>query len=233
MARATYTADEILAQLDECAEQMDFPMLDNGYVYPGDARLSAYRDDRRWAVLIEVLGFHYKCGVPDGIYVAVHTFGNCVRGEVGLTNDDFLYPVAWEQPEDAGYCDVPPDLREVFLRGKPVPVPRDPAVYKRKKIDIDDPFRLEGQHLLRALLPEHRDELLATEAELRRRIPGELPLFVRLDAWKHPDLADDQAPSALKSFRTLAGALVEGDPNRVSPGKPNTHWKHWPEGGTL
>ena len=32
-------------------------MLDNGHVYPVDARLSAYRDEARWVLIIEVLGY--------------------------------------------------------------------------------------------------------------------------------------------------------------------------------
>ncbi|MDX6381476.1 MAG: hypothetical protein QOI57_2500, partial [Rubrobacteraceae bacterium] len=54
---ANFTSQDILAQLDECAGKFGFPMLDNGYVYLADVRLSAYRDDARWALVIEVLGF--------------------------------------------------------------------------------------------------------------------------------------------------------------------------------
>lgn len=36
---AVYTEAEILAQLDACAGTFVIPMLDNGYVYPVDARL--------------------------------------------------------------------------------------------------------------------------------------------------------------------------------------------------
>jgi hypothetical protein len=55
-----YTVSEILTQLatnhrwfDQRAGDMNFPMLGNGYTYPADVRLTAYRDDTRWAVAIE------------------------------------------------------------------------------------------------------------------------------------------------------------------------------------
>jgi hypothetical protein len=34
----------------------EFPVLDNGYVYPVDVRLSAYADGCRWALVVEWLG---------------------------------------------------------------------------------------------------------------------------------------------------------------------------------
>jgi hypothetical protein len=56
---AKFTAKEILKQFDECANDFTFPMLDNGYVYLANTKLSAYRDDNLWVVIIEVIGFNY------------------------------------------------------------------------------------------------------------------------------------------------------------------------------
>jgi hypothetical protein len=36
---------DILRQFDGAAQRFTFPMLDNGYVYPVDVRLTAFRDD--------------------------------------------------------------------------------------------------------------------------------------------------------------------------------------------
>lgn len=38
----------------------DFPMLDNGYVYPADVRLTVYRDTQDWLMIIEALGAYTK-----------------------------------------------------------------------------------------------------------------------------------------------------------------------------
>jgi hypothetical protein len=46
---------EILQQLDTEAESYVFPMLDNGYYYHGDQKLTIFRDEKRWAILLEVL----------------------------------------------------------------------------------------------------------------------------------------------------------------------------------
>ena len=52
---ATFSADQILSQMDQAARGYRFLMLDNGYYYPVDQRLHAFRDQERWAVVIEAL----------------------------------------------------------------------------------------------------------------------------------------------------------------------------------
>jgi hypothetical protein len=233
MSLARFTTDEILEQLDHCARGYTFPMLDNGYVYPGDVRLAAYADKNRWAILIEALGFSYRAMLPHGISTHLYQFGNCLKGEPGMGKH--IDPLTWDHPEDGDDDEgIPPTVLQVRIRGRSVPIPRDPQVFAGKGIVRKDAVFLQGQELLRVLLPEHRQELLATEKELRRAIPASLPLFTRLDEWRHPDLVNEELPSETETFRKLADALVAGDPNRLLMTEaPNTHWKHWPEGGTL
>ena len=86
-----YSAKEILKQLDKCAEDFTFPMLDNGYVYPIHSKMSAYRDEKQWALIIEVIGFNYRGGGHDGISNCLHIFGNCIDTKPGTDNANFLY----------------------------------------------------------------------------------------------------------------------------------------------
>src|SRR5437899_1811197 len=90
----------------------------------------------------------------------------------------------------------------------------DASDYSFPMLDKDDIAELHGEHILRVLLPEHREALLATEEELRRFVAADLPLFLCLDAWHHPDLANDELPSRNATFKALAEALVHGEPNR-------------------
>lgn len=238
MAVATFTRDEILRQLDECAEDFVFPMLDNGYVYPADVRLTAFRDEARWAIVIEAIGFHYRAGGHDGMQNALHKYGNCLERAPGTDNDEFLCltqdgregeafdPEYMEKVHDAA--------RTIRVRDRLVDIPRDSAAYASKGIRLREAPTILAYELLRVLLPEHRDLLLATDDELRRFIPHDLPIFLQLDAWHHPDLANDELVSASETFRSLADALVAGDPSVYAPSRaPNTHWSNWPEGGTL
>ncbi|MFO0930478.1 MAG: hypothetical protein U0736_26195 [Gemmataceae bacterium] len=234
--RRRYSVRSILAQLDECAEDYTFPMLDNGYVHLGAVRLTAFRDEARWAIIIDVVGYNVRTNLPEGIDTSLYTFGNCLRGDPGLTNDDFLFLLSWDGDDADEWGKVPATVTEVRIRGQSVPVPRDPAVYAAKGIQLaDGPQSLRGEELLRVLLPEQRQALLATEEELRRRIPADLPRFLSLDEWYHPNLAGgEEVPSDTETFRLLAQALVEGDPNLLRLCQPpNTHWSNWPDGGTL
>jgi hypothetical protein len=213
----SFTADQILEQLDAAARAMTFPVLDNGYVYPIDVRLHALRDDAHWAIVIEDVGY-----MPRGqnVYDAVHVYGNCVDDD--FKNPDLLWRVAnWEELEDE---DEPEFLRsdaaEVELRGTRVP--------------IDAPGGTPLAEVFRKLVPEHRELLLATEDELRKAVPGDLVRLLQLEEWRHPDVTGDELPSDTSTFRQLAEALVGGDASRYAPdAPPNTHWSNWPEGGTL
>jgi hypothetical protein len=231
MTQASFTAGEILAQLDELARQFRFPVLDNGYVYPADVRLSAYADRQRWAILIETLGYSYKLGLPGGIGTWIYNFGNCLTRGPG--HGEHIVVLDYEGGEEYD-SHLPASVREVRIRGQSVAVPRDRGVYAAKGIKLRNVKNLQGEELLRVLLPEHRELLLATEEERGRHLRANLPLLVRLNEWHHPDLTSDELPSSTATFQRLAEVLVTGDPNRlVMDLPPNTHWRNWPMGGAL
>jgi len=206
---------EILSQLDTAAEQCVFPDLNNGYYYAVDARLHAYRDARRWALIVETVGYSPRAGNVTDI---LHIFGNCLTsGKPGFENADFLDRIDnWDEIEDDDqpetYCGT-----SIVIRGHRLDVP---AKHGEELTDV-----------LRRLIPEHRELLLANESELRRRIPADLPEIIRLDQWHHPD---GELPSESTAFSQLADVLTTGDVERYAPDMPpNTHWSHWPESGTL
>jgi hypothetical protein len=234
MSHSQYSAEQILQELDAGATDFYFPMLDNGFIYSGGVRLTAFRDDRRWAIVIETLGFHYKVGFPEGLSTDVAVFGNGLAASRPEYPSQAITCEQYDRPKDQFIGFAPPDLKEVFVRGVRVHVPRQTSSYQAKGIDVKSVQELEGQHVLRVLLPECRDLLLTPEEELRRYVAPDLPFFLRLSEWYHPDLANGELPSASSTFCLLAKALVSGDPNRYRPPlPPNTDWRNWPEGGAL
>lgn len=232
------TQEEILAQLDQCAENYSFPMLDNGYAYPADVRLTAYRDTDRWALVIETVDQSPRGGGHEGTRNVIHVFGNCIEGEPGPANEDFLSRTS-DPPEGPIYgeeCDwnLERIAGTVMVRDRPILFDLSPDVLQHKGITPAEQGTLSAIDLLRSLLPEHRELFLATDAEKRRRIPSDLPEFMRLEEWHHPDLSGNERPSDNETIQLLAEALVSGDPTRYKPkAVPNTHWRNWPEGGTL
>ena len=107
-----------------------------------------------------------------------------------------------------------------------------------------EPIRVRGQDLaveapageyfaevVRELVPEHRDLLLADESELRALVPPDLPEILRLEAWHHPDVLVER-PSREETFQLIAKVLDTGNPHEYRPTQaPNTHWSNWPESG--
>jgi hypothetical protein len=234
----SFTSEEILQQLDDCAREFTFPMLDNGYVYPGTVRLSAYRDEARWALVIEAVGYHPRAGGHDGINNCLHCFGNCLKRAPGTANEDFLFPTS-DGPEGPTFDDdygwyVRPEARSISIRGHVLPIRVQPSDLAANGIEPVEPPQVTGADLLRSLLPEYRELLLATEAELRERIPPDLPRILQLEEWHHPDLGGDEMPSQSPTFQMIAQVLETGDVDRYRPvEEPNTHWKFWPDGGIL
>ncbi|MDG4782434.1 hypothetical protein O7614_22480 [Micromonospora sp. WMMD961] len=209
---------EILDQLDIAAADFMFPDLGHGYYYAVDARLHAYRDAQRWALIVEALGYSPRAG---NLVDVLHVFGNCLtEGEPGYGNEDFLSRIDnWDEIEDVDQPEVY-DGAPIVVRGRRITV-----TAKRGEELVD---------VLRRLVPDHRELLLADEAELRRRIPADLPEIIRLDQWHHPDLLQDTLPSQSMAFRQLADVLTTGDVGRYAPDlPPNTHWSNWPESGNL
>jgi hypothetical protein len=236
--RASFSAVDILEQLDKCAADFTFPMLDNGYVYPVDSRLSVYGDRERWVLLIEVIGYHYRAGGHDGIENCLYFFGNCLPFEPGMQNFNFLNPTA---DSDEGPTFGPdstktvyPQIGSMLLNGEKIAVSHDPEYYKARGVELEDAPSVKIWELVRAINVDHKQAFLALEEEIRDRIPKDLPLVLRLDEWYHNDLAAGELPSEVETFQMIAKMLETGDKAIYQPAKaPNNHWTNWTEGGRL
>lgn len=228
---------DVLNQLDTCARDFTFPMLDNGYVYPVDQRMHIMRSDTMWMIVIEVVGFSTRAGGIDGIQNCLHLFGSDLHRAPGTANEDFLNPFDFPQEKvfDPEFLwEVNPDLEHVMIRGQRVPVALGTAVLARKRIELIEPPVIDPPAFLRSLVPEHRSLLLATSDELAERNPHAIPTVLVLDEWNHPDVCSEELPSQSETFQMLAALIETGCVDHYRPGlSANTHWSNWPEGGTL
>ncbi|MCC5578953.1 hypothetical protein IMZ11_25330 [Microtetraspora sp. AC03309] len=210
------STDAILAQFNDAAENYRFPNLDNGYVYPTDTRMHLMRDETRWALVVELVGFNYRAA---NLVDVLHTFGNCLTsGRPGTDNNDFhdrLDNAEQVSDPELGYVgDVP-----LQIRGR--------------SMEVDTRAGQPMWDVCRLLVPAHRDLLLADEHEVRSRVPLDLPVILRLEEWHQADLFEN-LPSETETFRQIAEVLATGDATRYRPTMPpNTHWSNWPEAGEL
>lgn len=230
--------EEILNQLDKCASEYTFPMLDNGYVYPAGTKLTAYRDDKRWAIVIEAIGFSYRGGGHNGISNCLHVYGNCLNYKPGTRNENFIHPT-----DDANNCNtfddeeyfyLNPACSSFILRDQTFPLYHDRELYKASGIEIEDLKKINAFEFLRLLDELHHDKLIATDNEIRERVSSDIPKIMELRNWFHPDVINDELPSKNETFIQIAKVLETGNIEYYKPTqKPNTHWVNWPEGGTL
>src|SRR5262245_504654 len=243
-------AKEMLDVLDRCCGAFSFPMLDNGYVYLAATRLALFRSDLDWAMVIEVFGFSPRSGLPD---THIHTFASRLHDrtppekfasrqayENYLANNPnnesrFVSPIEegpWQDQET--FEELAEDAAELVLRGEPIVLPKRDE-YALHEIELSDPSCVRTFELCRYLAAVARERVLATPAEQCANVLPNMSRLLQLDEWHHPDVVDDsKRPSGSETFQQLARVLESGDVSLYRPTQPpNTHWRNWPDGGTL
>jgi len=243
-------ATHILSILDRCCDAFRFPMLDNGYVYLAATRLSLYRTEGDWAIVIEVFGFSPRSGLPD---THIYTFASSLyhrdaeekyatpeaydRYLKNNPNNDsrFVHPIeAGDWQDDQNGEIVAEDAKEVVLRDRRLPIPPIDE-YARRGITVENPPRVRVFELCRFLAEVARDPVLASEKERRVSVLPGMTQILQLEEWNHPNVVDDGArPSGSETFQQLAQVLASGNVELYRPSlPPNTDWRNWPEGGSL
>lgn len=241
------SAAQILGILDSTCDSFIFPMLDNGYVYLAATRLALFRSSSDWAMVIEVFGFSPRAGLPD---LAVYTFASqlherdpaskyasedAYRNYLRVHPHDeprYFYPVGDGPWIDGEFVTDEPEA-EVTVRGTTKLLPRR-SDFSQFGIELEEPERIHVFELCRYLAAVSREDVLATATEQRVSVLPGMEKLLQLDEWHHPDLVNDERPSELESFKQLARVLSTGDVGQYKPTMPsNTHWRHWPDGGTL
>ncbi len=241
---------EILEILDQCCDAFTFPMLDNGYVYLGATRLSLYRSDNDWAIVIEVFGFSPRTELPD---THIYTFSSRLQNRKSPTEyinraaydayiadnqyneSRFIYTISegdWQDSDNTEF--LAKDAQYASIRGKEITLPPIKE-YSQYRIQLENSLRVKTFEFCRFLAATVKNEVLATPEERRINIQNELTQILQLEEWNHPNVVDpDARPSRSETFQQLAQVLMTGDPGFYQPAQPpNTHWGNWPDGGTL
>jgi hypothetical protein len=107
--------------------------------------------------------------------------------------------------------------------------------YAKRAIALENPPRVWVFELCRYVAEVERDSVLATPQERRISVRPEMAQILQLEEWCHPDVVEDEnRPSGSETFQQLAEGLVTGNVALYKPSQsPDTHWRNWPDGGTL
>jgi len=234
ITNTNYSHQEILEQLDDGAMEDTFPILDHPYIRPFNSKLTAYRDNQRWVIIIEVVGMRVQSGKHDSIHNYVHVLGNCLPNDPDVYVIEHFTEDSEEGPTFTIEEELSPNVSTMLLRGKKIPINHNLDYYDAIGIKLSNPPKIKLWECMRGLVPEYGDLFFAPEVEIRELIPNDLPLFVTVKEWNHPDIYSEEIPSENETFILLAKSLEQGDKQLFQPTKkPNNHWSNWPEGGTL
>jgi hypothetical protein len=209
------------------------------------ARLHAFSDGQRWALLLESAGYNPRAANVVNLthLIASHS----VEAPDGLA-------VSYSNARVENSKSVFTEFRRskthfyLLLRGRSIP--------------FLWPIGFSPEEALRNLEPEHQRLFLLDEGEIRLLVPTKLPEVLRLDAWHHLDMTAhpanvgnnpianrrrallnppgqpetplDVRPSNVDTYIMIAHVLATGNAKLYTPTRPaNTHWSLWPNSGSL
>jgi hypothetical protein len=244
-------AEQILSIFDQGCEGATFPMLDNGYFYLAATRMSLFRSEADWGLVVETFGFFPRARRAPETWI--YTFASRLHDpnapdrysspeayDTYSANNPhnehrFVFPVeegSW-RGKDEYYEQLAEGATEVVVRGRILSLP--PIFdYPRFGIELEQPPRVQVFELCRYLAEVAREQVLATPQERRVSIHPDMHQLLQLEEWNHPDLASDAMASSSETFQQVAAVLASGDVSRYQPSQPsNTHWRNWPDGGRL
>jgi hypothetical protein len=231
---------EVIQQLNECdAQATGFPRL-FGFYFPVDIRLSAYRSDRDWALIIEMLVFNnYGQEGHLACQTMIFCYGSSLPQPPGVIDLPFYLTAdgpsgSLFDPADIMQMLISPTAKDMTVRGKVISITTDPADYTAVGIKLKQSPRVQGYELLRLISPKYRRLFFATESEIMQRIGEPMPLLLRLHEWRHPDRDKGETPADSESFQMIADVIAHNDPSLYQPTvPPNTHWSNWPMAGMI
>ncbi len=219
---------EILFQLDKAAQNYKFPTFDNINYPAADMRLSVFRDNSEWLILFEKLVYSDN---ESAFLSMVHAFGNKIpdpgfqpNSSEQIISEAPHYPI-WDNEMNFSL-----DLLDFTLKVKGtimhfLPTRDD---YRKAHVNLEDDSYPEFKILcfLVFLMP---DALFRSDDDLLKACNrSNLPKFIQLDDWHHPDLFNGELPSHCDFFKNLAQSIEEGSyhaPNQVQ--SINSYWYHW------
>lgn len=170
--------------------------MDNGYVYLAASRLTLFRSETEWAIVIEVFGFSPRAGLPD---TSVYTFASSLHNRKtpeqyvnrkafenylkNKPNNEFYsaYPIAEGSWQDSTNLEMlAENTTELKLREEIVCLP-SVEMYKTYGIDLQEQGRPRVFELCRFLAATKREKVLGTPQECRANVLPELQQILQLE----------------------------------------------------
>ena len=225
-----FSAANILGVLDKGAYHYDFPMLDNIYFYLGGAKIISFRSVNEWLIAFQEISFSIRDGKFSN---AITAFGNNIEKNGIISIEKIIAESLKDKMfDEEGNFLLDPLQFKVNIKGierEFIPTEDD---YKKIGITSNDDIMPNEAKIIRYLMSVIPNELLFSAVDLLKicgREKSNLEVFITLDDWSHPDLVNDEKPSEIPCFQSLAEALEKNDRALYKCLKEeyNTHWSNW------
>ncbi|MDJ1479545.1 hypothetical protein QNI16_03555 [Cytophagaceae bacterium YF14B1] len=241
------TEQDILHELDETKNKF-FLDLEHGYFHTAGSRITLFADKSRWAIVMEKTGYGNR---SMSIEIDICYYSNCLAMEeytLGFNNTGVeLFSEIDFQNIGKGFELVDTEARFITIRDKKLPIEKDENKYEEKGIkirDYDNPdHQIDFVALTRYLDEQYPELFRASDAEIHKYLPADLPKLMTIDKWHHKTYweiydsnlyGEDTRPSTYETFQMIAKILVTKDTTLWKPTlPPNNDWQNWPEAGSL
>jgi hypothetical protein len=223
--------------------------LEHGYFVTAGSRIYLYADSTRWAVVFEKNGYNNRGTRAE---IELDYIGNCIhypRDTFGtnlyLSNAEYVTLISGDDYDSIKnkvgtdmekFELISADAKNVAVHGAVVPIEHDTTKYTQLGIaprDFDNPRKLVSFDGLVRYINETNPMLLAaTEKEIRKHLPNDLPKLMTLNKFHFQSVYQkDTLPSNQETYRLIAKIITYRDTLLWRPKqKPNNDWRNWNSG---
>ena len=223
--------------------------LEHGYCETAGSRIHLYADATRWIVVFEKSGYQNRGTAAE---IELNYAGNCIDYPIDtypeqnyITNTSriiLIDPTEFERIENKEGAEmetfelISPDIAKIKIRDKLVPFDNNYNNYEKVGIKIrdeDNPQKLIGFGDLIRYLNETDPALIsATEDEIRKYIPKDIPKLMTIEAFHFVSAYEKtNPPSQQETYQLIAKVLTTRDTTNWQPTQqPNNSWKNWESG---
>lgn len=223
--------------------------LENGYCEVAGSRIHLYADSTKWAIVFEISGYQNRRTSAE---IELLYFGNCIDYPVEkspernyITNSSsviLIDPSEFERIENKEGSDMETfelinnEIKEIKIRDQYIPFENNYKNYEKVGIKIreyNNPNKLISfGDWIRYLHETNPTVISATEAEIRRHIPKDVPKLVTIEDFHFVSAFEtSNPPSGQETYKLLAKILITGDTTYWRPTlEPNNNWKNWNSG---
>ncbi len=223
--------------------------LEHGYCETAGNRIHLYGDSTRWAIVFEKSGYQNRGSAAE---IELNYVGNCIdypidkypernyitnsSGVVLITSDEYERICNKTGSDMEQFELISPDAKQVNIRNAIVQIEHDPKKYEAVGIKIrkeENPRRLIGfGDLIRYLHEMNHEIISATEDEIKKHIPKNLPKIMTINEFHFVNAYEkDNPPGNQEMYQQIAKVLVNRDSSFWKPTlKSNNHWTNWESG---